>query len=91
MKNAIISIQRGLDEYKVALEEAGYEVYYSGHDNNKANVAIMSDIDVEYEEMNSGDCRRSGEKCKLVLDVTSMTPDEVVRYIKHKNCNCGCE
>jgi hypothetical protein len=89
MKNAIISIQRGLDNYKEALEKAGYEVYYSGHDNNKATVAIISDIDVEYEDMNSGDCRPSGDTCKLVLDVTSMSPDEVVRYINNKECG-GC-
>jgi len=88
MKNAIISIQRGLDEYKEALEKAGFTVHYTGHDKNTATVAVISHIDQEYEEINSGECRKSGEKCKLVLDVTDMTPIEAVRYIRLKICSC---
>jgi hypothetical protein len=66
MKDPIISIQKGLDDYKEALEAEGFEVHYSGYDDSKAN----------------------GDSCMLVLDVSNMSVEEVIKIVKTKECNC---
>ena len=88
MKNPIISIQKGLDEYKAALEAEGYEVHYSGYDDSKANVTIISGIDEAYEEIEPCECHPDGDSCMLVLDVSNMSIEEVLKTVKTKECNC---
>jgi hypothetical protein len=88
MKNPIISIQKGLDEYKAALEAEGYAVHYSGYDDSKANVTIISGIDEAYEEIEPSECHPDGDSCLLVLDVSNMSIEEVLKTVKTKECNC---
>ena len=88
MKNPIISIQRGLNEYKEALEAEGYEVHVSGSEDAKANVALISGIDEAYEGIEPNECRPNTDACMLVLDVSNMSIEEVLKTIKTKECNC---
>jgi len=88
MKNPIIAIQKGLDEYKEAFEAEGYEVHYSGYDDSKANVTIISGVNKAYEEINSSECHPTSDACMLVLDISDMTVDEALKTVKNKICNC---
>lgn len=88
MKNPIISIQKGLENYKEALLEEGYEVHYSGYDDGEANVTIISGVDEAWEEIEPSECHPNGDKCMLVLDVTNMSVEDVLKTIKTKECNC---
>ena len=88
MKNPIISIQRGLNEYKEALEAEGYEVHDSGSEDAKANVALISGIDQAYEGIESHECHPTTVACMMVLDVSNMSIEEVLKILKTKDCNC---
>jgi len=88
MKDPIISIQKGLDEYKEALEAEGFEVHYSGYEDSKANVTLISGIDEAWEEIEPSECHPNGDYCMLVLDVSNMSVEEVVETVKSKECNC---
>lgn len=89
MENVIISIEKGLDDYKKALEKEGFEVHYSGDNDHEANVAIMCGIDEEYEEIDSNQCRVKGEGCMLVLDVSDISIEETIKLIETRKCNCN--
>lgn len=86
MKNKVIECQRGLTMVREFLTEKGYECFMEGEKNLKADVLLVNIPDAEWEELNSTTCMVSGDKEKLVINVSAVKLEEIEHLIETSIC-----
>lgn len=82
-----ISIQTGMTELENLLKQEGYNVVRYGHNDMDAQVAIINDVDMAYEEIEPVQCHGK----TLVINADNMSPDKVLEAIKKGPCKKGLD
>jgi len=77
-----ISIQAGLGEVENLLKQEGYEVVRHGDHDLDAQVAIINDVDMVYEEIEPVQCHGK----TLVINADNMTPQMILDAVKKGTC-----
>lgn len=77
-----ISIQSGLAEIEGLLKQEGYEVVRYGDNDIDAQVAIITDVDMAYEEIEPVQCHGK----TLVINADNMTPQKVLEAVRKGSC-----
>lgn len=88
MKTYTIAVQDGLDAIKALLQEKGHTIVPYSEINHTANIAIISGVDSAYEEIETAQClpKKSGAHEMLLINATSLTPEQVLHHIEHNLC-----
>ncbi len=83
-----ISIQAGMQDIETLLKSEGYEVVAFGHDDMDADVSIINDVDMSYEEIEPAQCRTGlNGKEMLVINASNMTPNKVLELVNKNMCD----
>ncbi len=82
-----ISIQPGMTELENKLKQEGYNVVEYGNNDMDAQVAIINDVDMAYEEIEPVQCHGK----MLVINADNMSPDKVLAAIRKGPCKKGIE
>lgn len=81
-----ISIQTGMTELENLLKKEGYNVVKYGDNDLDAQVAIINDVDMAYEEIEPVQCHGR----TLVINADSLAPEKILEAIKRGPCkNAG--
>lgn len=88
MKMKKVAIQKDLEDIKTLLLGEGYEVVYMGENDSDCGITIMSGVDEEYSGLEHSQCMYNGDKehQMLVINVGSLTPEQVVNLVKKNSC-----
>lgn len=84
MTNLKIAVQEDLHELTDLLKSNGYNVVKVKESGLDADVSIIDDVDMEYEEMQPIEIVGEGEKQMVVINASHVTNDEILRYLKEK-------
>jgi phage-related minor tail protein len=76
-----ISIQPGMTNIEKLLRDEGYEVVNFGKNDMDANVSIINDVDMAYEEIDP--VQFHGKQ--LVINADNMTPEMILTAIQKGN------
>ncbi len=82
-----ISIQPGMTELENKLIQEGYNVVKYGNNDMDAQVAIINDVDMAYEEIEPVQCHGK----MLVINADNMSPDSVLAAIRKGPCKKGID
>ncbi len=82
-----ISIQSGMAELENLLKQEGYDVVKYGDNDLDAQVAIINDVDMAYEEIEPVQCHGK----MLVISANTLSPDKVLEAIKRGPCKKGLD
>ncbi len=82
-----ISIQSGMTELENLLKQEGYDVVKYGDNDLDAQVAIINDVDMAYEEIEPVQCHGK----MLVISANTLSPDKVLEAIKRGPCKKGLD
>jgi hypothetical protein len=82
-----ISIQSGMTEIENLLKKEGFDVVKYGENDLDAQVAVINDVDMAYEEIEPVQCHGK----MLVISANSLTPDKVLEAIRKGPCKKGLD
>lgn len=82
-----ISIQPGMTDLENTLKKEGYNVVRYGDNDMDAQVAIINDVDMAYEEIEPVQCHGK----MLVINADNMSPDKVLEAIRKGPCKTGAD
>lgn len=88
MKTYRIAVQDGLESVVELLKSKGHEIVPYATAGLSADVAVISGVSAEYEEMETAQCMiRDAEGDQvLVVNASGLTPEQVLNHIENHPC-----